>query len=201
MKRKLLIWAVLLLLVLVVGCDGKKGGLSVKVYEGETSEFLKVNLKLTIGGKTASTSSGQYTFTQVPVGTHTLTVEAAGYFEKNQEVTIEAGKVVDCEVRLVKNYIAEVKVPGGINPIGLKDNYLITPIDSFFIAKYEISWQAWKEVYDWATDDARLGRKYYFENEGKMGEVFSGGVPPLPRMKTTRSHIFPGMMPSFGAMP
>jgi formylglycine-generating enzyme required for sulfatase activity len=48
-------------------------------------------------------------------------------------------------------------------------------LSSFTIAKYETTWQLWKEVYDWATDeDARGTRYYHFLSTGKEGQGLEG---------------------------
>jgi formylglycine-generating enzyme required for sulfatase activity len=47
-------------------------------------------------------------------------------------------------------------------------------LTSFKMAKYETTYQLWKEVYDWATADARSANKYTFANPGVEGHGTSG---------------------------
>jgi formylglycine-generating enzyme required for sulfatase activity len=43
----------------------------------------------------------------------------------------------------------------------------VVTIPSFFIAQYEVTWQRWKEVYDWAVSPARGEDAYVFANPGQ----------------------------------
>jgi formylglycine-generating enzyme required for sulfatase activity len=55
--------------------------------------------------------------------------------------------------------------PGGVFP---NDRGPVT-VDAFQIAKYETTWQLWKEVYDWAKLNG-----YFFQNPGREGHGMDG---------------------------
>jgi len=44
----------------------------------------------------------------------------------------------------------------------------------FIMGETEVTYELWKEVYDWATDTARGSKKYTFANTGKKGGYMSG---------------------------
>jgi formylglycine-generating enzyme required for sulfatase activity len=50
-------------------------------------------------------------------------------------------------------------------------------LSPFKMAKYETTWELWKEVYDWATDSARGGNRYSFANSGYQGHEAEGTSP------------------------
>jgi formylglycine-generating enzyme required for sulfatase activity len=50
-------------------------------------------------------------------------------------------------------------------------------LSPFKMAKYETTWELWKEVYDWATDNARGGNRYSFANPGRQGHQAEGTSP------------------------
>lgn len=43
--------------------------------------------------------------------------------------------------------------------------------DPFWIAETEVTYELWKEVYNWATHEARGARQYRFQNPGRRGET------------------------------
>jgi len=51
-------------------------------------------------------------------------------------------------------------------------------LDGFKISKYQTTYAQWKEVYDWATDDARGAGKYTFANPGQGYPQGSGTGDP-----------------------
>jgi formylglycine-generating enzyme required for sulfatase activity len=68
--------------------------------------------------------------------------------------------------------IAESLVPGAASfPTGINDSgpACTTVNYPYYMAKYEVTYALWKEVYDWATDSARGANIYTFTNEGVMG--------------------------------
>jgi formylglycine-generating enzyme required for sulfatase activity len=61
-------------------------------------------------------------------------------------------------------------------------NVTLTP---YKIAKYETTWQLWKEVYDWAVSTDRGGKQYTFANAGQEGGTnggTSGDNQPVARI-------------------
>ena len=51
-------------------------------------------------------------------------------------------------------------------------------LSPFNIAETETTYKLWKEVYDWATDEARGANKYTFANSGKKGGSWDTVKPP-----------------------
>ena len=63
-------------------------------------------------------------------------------------------------------------VPGGLTfPWGEFDDSKYTVKNAYWIAETETTYELWKKVYDWATDDARETNKYTFANPGQMGSA------------------------------
>ncbi len=168
MGKKFYLYSVLILLIiLLVGCGGKKGTLQGTIHDGESTELLEESAKLRLAGQVVETGSGEFAFTDVPSGTHTLEAEVEGYYKYSENVAIVANGTKEHAVRLQKEIIAEVEVPKGINPVGVGDSPNLSPINAFYISKYEISFKLWQEVRDWAEKDAII--QYTFRNRGKMG--------------------------------
>lgn len=77
--------------------------------------------------------------------------------------------------------IAMSRVPGAtIFPIGAiyftgandYDSRTCTMVDyPYYIAQTEVTYQQWSTVYAWATDAARGANRYYFQNDGEMGDT------------------------------
>jgi hypothetical protein len=48
-------------------------------------------------------------------------------------------------------------------------------VNHFSVGETEITWELWKAVYNWATDEARGANKYTFDNPGRQGEDYNSG--------------------------
>jgi formylglycine-generating enzyme required for sulfatase activity len=68
----------------------------------------------------------------------------------------------------------------GTNGAFIKDR--IVTLSPYKIAKYETTWQLWKEVYDWATSEDRGPNRYTFANPGLEGHGTTG-TGTLPEEK------------------
>jgi formylglycine-generating enzyme required for sulfatase activity len=55
----------------------------------------------------------------------------------------------------------------------------VVTIPSFFIAKYEVTWERWKEVYDWAVSEERGENKYVIANPGFGSDTGEGRQRPV----------------------
>ena len=69
-------------------------------------------------------------------------------------------------------FIDQVVVPGALEfPVGLDDSETGTDVDySYYVSKHEVSYKLWK---DFRLQLAQhLKERYYFENEGVMGNQY-----------------------------
>lgn len=58
-------------------------------------------------------------------------------------------------------------------PTETNDSTFVNVPESFYIAETDVTYQLWKEVYDWATDSARGTDMYIFANKGQNGATSS----------------------------
>lgn len=66
------------------------------------------------------------------------------------------------------------QAPGGLTfPFGMFDG-TATINDAFWIGETEVTYELWKEVYTWATAEARGEGRYYFRNPGNAGSHYPG---------------------------
>jgi formylglycine-generating enzyme required for sulfatase activity len=54
-------------------------------------------------------------------------------------------------------------------------------VRSFFMAKYEVSYRWWREVYQWAISDERGAGKYTFANQGRESPFSAPGAAPTDK--------------------
>jgi formylglycine-generating enzyme required for sulfatase activity len=54
----------------------------------------------------------------------------------------------------------------------------VVVIPSFYMAKYEVTYDLWYRVYQWATSEERGDSKYTFVNSGKEFQSAVSGAPP-----------------------
>lgn len=179
--RKQVILLVLLIAALLVGCGTEnKGELTGKIYDSETETLITEKVVLELGGTTMLVEDGEYLFTDLPAGPRMLNVEAEGYEAQSVLVEIERGKTTRKDIYLDKVFelvftIDEVLVPGADSfPFGEDDSGICTDVNyPYYLGKYQVTYGLWKEVYDWATDEARGDERYFFRNPGLKG---SGGA-------------------------
>jgi len=67
------------------------------------------------------------------------------------------------------NNQASITIPTGTDDTGTAD---ITT--KFFMGETQVTWELWKEVYDWAIHADRGANVYEFQNPGRMGSVDGG---------------------------
>lgn len=104
--------------------------------------------------------------------TITVTVSRPGY-----SGSISGGPTVP----VVTVYIATEPITGATITATVGSDVFISgrPVHlaSYRIAKYETTYEVWKEVYDWATDVARGTKGYVFANSGYEGHEPAGTTP------------------------
>lgn len=144
------------LLGLLTGCVGTsdgRGSLSGKIYDGDENPIA--DAVVTLDGKSGSIGNSGYAFINVRSGTRRLKVVAPGYKVYEQTINIAAGEDKKHDVYLTRKsfFIDEVLVPGGTGfPIGPDDTEICTEeIRPFYMATHEVTYELWKEVWDWAT--------------------------------------------------
>ncbi|MDR0451639.1 MAG: formylglycine-generating enzyme family protein [Treponema sp.] len=54
----------------------------------------------------------------------------------------------------------------------------VTAIPSFYMAKYEVTYELWHEVCQWAVSEDRGDSRYVFVNAGKESNSAASGTPP-----------------------
>ena len=168
----------LVIALFLTGCLG--GGGSVKPYEvagevkdGEGSGIENVKIKVT-GGKTLDTTTnedGVYEFVGL-TGTCTLTPEKEGYtFNPSSRLVTKVNTGVDFEGTQEPLFVDLALVPGALEfPIYTFDDGICSDVNyPYYMAKYQVTYGLWREVYEWATSDARGDRQYSFQNQGVEG--------------------------------
>lgn len=172
----LMLFSLLIMTIVISGCDKSSGGqLSGKIYDSATDQLITKRVTVVLAGEVITVRNGEYLFTGLSMGDKTLEAKASGYRAYTATVKIEAGKKTNKDIHLAVGpeavfYIDEALVPSASNfPTG-KDDLGVGSVNyRYYMAKYEVTYQLWKEVYDWATDAARGAKQYYFQNTGQMG--------------------------------
>ncbi len=63
-------------------------------------------------------------------------------------------------------------------PTGTNDSTTCAEVNyPYYVAKYQVTYELWKRIYDWATSDDRGVGQYHFQNAGQMG----GSREPGPK--------------------
>lgn len=188
--------AMLLLALVLVGCTGGSGGgggvqkaqLEGKIFKDGTETLVTTSVVVKIDGKTMTVTDGQYQFTSVSVGNKTLTAQAEGYKSFSEPITISASKNTkdiflkegsdpDPDPELIIEMALVPRVEKF--PIGVDDDSVSSSVkDPYLMAKYEVTYELWREVYEWATSGERGIGKYLFQNSGAEGSDGTPGVPP-----------------------
>lgn len=179
MRVRFLLVLLAILLAGCSGCSGAKGQLSGKIYDDVTKTLVTGSVAVTLTGTTLITvTNGQYQFQNVAAGEKMLTVQAEGYKTYTTVVWIKANQTTAKDVYLVKEEsgalvfaIDEVLVAGVVSfPTGTNDATLCSEVDyPYYMAKYEVTYELWKRIYDWATSTERGAGQYHFQNAGRMG--------------------------------
>jgi len=186
--RKQVRFLLVLLAVLLAGCIGcgkLAGHLSGKIYDDTTKALVTENVAVTLTGAISITvTNGQYQFQDVSAGEKMLTVRAEGYKAYTAVVQIKADQTTTKDIYLVKAgsddgdgddtlvfNIDEALVAGvGSFPTGADDATLCSEVNyPYYMAKYEVTYELWKRIYDWATSADRGTARYYFQYPGRMG--------------------------------
>ncbi|HBE05010.1 MAG TPA: hypothetical protein DCY85_00800 [Firmicutes bacterium] len=189
--RKQVRFLLVLLAILLAGssgCGEPKGQLSGKIYDDTTKELVTGSVVVTLTGETSITvTNGQYQFIDVPAGEKTLMIQAEGYKTYTASVHIKADQTITKDVHLVQGTdspglvfsIAEALVPGVTSfPTGTNDSTTCAEVNyPYYVAKYQVTYELWKRIYDWATSDDRGVGQYHFQNAGQMG----GSREPGPK--------------------
>ncbi len=175
MSRKILVVGMALLMLALVGCGGKKGVLEGTIVKEGTSDLITDEVLVEVAGESMTTEDGKYAFAGISAGVHVLEAVADGYKPYSRQVIVEAGKTTIHKVELTEILpplaIEEAEVPATLAfPMETDDSKTnMQPFDDFYMAKYQVTYELWKKVYDWATDEARGTGKYTFANEGLKG--------------------------------
>ena len=149
------------------------------VYD-ENGDFFSNELSVTLDSNSVAVAGSRYDLPDVSPGTKEIKVVAEGYVLYSESVAVIAGETNTHDIHLIKTeeplseqgfFIDQVVVPGALEfPVGLDDSETGTDVDySYYVSKHEVSYKLWKEIFDWATSPARGSERYYFENEGVMG--------------------------------
>ncbi len=167
---------ILLLVGLVFTACGpeQRGSVAGRIYNEATREMIAERVTIAMAGEVVVVENGEYILTNLPVGAYMMEVSAEGYSARNVPVEIEAEKTVTKDIFLTKDivfFIDEVLVPGAPSfPTGEGDTEVCTEVDyPYYMGINLVTYDLWKEVYDWATDDARGSAKYQFEFPGVKG--------------------------------
>jgi sulfatase modifying factor 1 len=180
-------WIVLCVVLALSGCMGnievdEKGPIiSGMVYDDEGHLFAG-DVIVSLNGESTIFSNSEFVLRGFAPGRKELRVEANGYKTYTKNFAIYAEEHLDYVVYLVKengypldspSLIDEVLVPGADRfPIGTKDDSYSSEVNyPFYMAKYEVTYKLWRQVYDWATSEARGTGRYYFQNVGSLGSV------------------------------
>lgn len=177
---------VLSLVLLLSACTGGGGGstqsLSGRILDDVSGLLITADATVTYGGKAAVVADGEYSITGISAGTKALIVEAVGYNKKQVNVTVAAGEKKVYDVRLTKGgtepdpalegLSVQMVSVGRFSDIG----YSMDVGHAYEIAKGQVSYGVWKQVYDWATSSARGDKKYTFANSGRAGSYGATGV-------------------------
>ena len=162
------------------GDSEQTGQLVVNVYDDETKELIRSKkLNVTLDGNSVMVTTGTHTFTNLSAGEKTLTISVLGYSPYTATVVIEAGKITTHNAYLVKSGtgpsfplvipMLQVPVAAGGFPTGTGDSGVKNVNYIYLLGMHEVTYALWKEVYDWATDEARGENRYYFQNAGQKG--------------------------------
>jgi formylglycine-generating enzyme required for sulfatase activity len=149
------------------------------VYD-ENGDFFSNELSVTLDSNSVAVAGSRYDLSDVSPGTREIKVVAEGYDLYSESIAIIAGETNTHDIHLIKTeeplseqgfFIDQVVVPGALEfPVGLDDSETGTDVDySYYVSKHEVSYKLWKEIFDWAASPARGSERYYFENEGVMG--------------------------------
>ena len=155
--------AMLLLALVLVGCTGggsgsKTGQLEGKIFKNGTETLVTTSVVVKIDGKTMDVTDGQYQFTSVSVGTKTLTAQAEGYKSFSEPITITAGK--NTKNIYLKEALIEPKIDNRDGSCAwcskiphrhADDSASLNVNYSYLMAEYEVTYELWREVYEWAT--------------------------------------------------
>ncbi len=170
---------VVLSILLLSGCTGGGGGsvqsLGGRILNDATGLPITSEITVTYGGKAAVVTDGEYLITGISAGTKALVVEAVGYNKKQVNVAVSVGEKKNYDVRLTKK---ETGPDPELEGLSLQ----MVSVDRFYdlgysmdvghayeIAKGQVSYGIWKQVYDWATSSTRGDKKYTFANGGRAG--------------------------------
>lgn len=109
MKPKYVLFSsAILLMLLLTGCSSSgvsQNGTIVGTVVDNTSGLAFWSGQATIAGKTVQISSGQFEITNIPAGTHMLTVTKAHYQDKSIQVHVSNGRIM-VEVKMEPSYSA-----------------------------------------------------------------------------------------------
>lgn len=94
------------------------------VRDNETKEFLS-DVKVTFGGKTATTTSSGIVVFEVYPGTYQLSAEKENYYVEKRTLEVTDSMNVDINMRAIEHYNVTIRVRDGVNPVG-KASVLVT---------------------------------------------------------------------------
>jgi formylglycine-generating enzyme required for sulfatase activity len=118
---------------------------------------------VTCSAEASYSPSDPQDFTGGPV---IYTVSAQDGTTRDYEVTV-IQEPFDAE--LVQVTVQTVTIPGKAAYGGVFIPGRQVTLSPYSIGKYEVTWNLWKQVYDWAVSDERGENKYRFANPGRQG--------------------------------
>jgi formylglycine-generating enzyme required for sulfatase activity len=146
------------------------------VYQALVTLAVKPGYTFTGLVANAFTHSGGSAGSAADSGTVTITFPATALHISRAMIAVPAGILLEGT--------APWKVPNNMFPLPLD-------IPAFKIGATEVTYDLWRQVYQWATDSARGGGAYSFAYPGQEGSGGTDGAGPTPAGKyqpVTRIH-------------